>query len=41
MPPKVFWQMYKNVLTDQGMQIFENDYQAGLEANAIRQEKQD
>ena len=25
MPPKVFWSMYKNVLTDQGLDIFNSD----------------
>ena len=38
MPPKVFWEMFNHVLTDKGMQIFENDYQAGLEANALRKD---
>ena len=28
MPPKVFWDMYKHVLTDQGLDIFERDYEA-------------
>ena len=27
MPPSVFWKMYKNVLTDVGMEIFEKDAQ--------------
>ena len=27
MPPKVFWQMYDHVLTDQGLQIFEKAYE--------------
>ena len=27
MPPKVFWQMYNHVLTDQGLQIFEKAYE--------------
>lgn len=27
MPPSVFWQMYKHVLTDQGLEIFEKDSQ--------------
>jgi transaldolase len=26
MPPKVFEQMYDHILTDKGMEIFENDY---------------
>tara|TARA_B100000003_G_scaffold191633_1_gene190641 strand:- start:867 stop:1502 length:636 start_codon:yes stop_codon:yes gene_type:complete len=28
MPPKVFWDMYKHVLTDQGLDIFEEAYEA-------------
>ena len=28
MPPKVFWDMYKHVLTDKGLDIFEEDYEA-------------
>ena len=28
MPPSVFWQMYKHVLTDKGLEIFENDANA-------------
>jgi transaldolase len=26
MPPKVFDQMYDHILTDKGMEIFENDW---------------
>ena len=28
MPPKVFWDMYKHVLTDKGLEIFEEAYEA-------------
>jgi transaldolase len=27
MPPKVFDQMYDHILTDKGMEIFDNDWQ--------------
>ena len=30
MPPKVFEQMYDHILTDKGMEIFENDYTLNL-----------
>ena len=30
MPPKVFEQMYNHILTDKGMEIFENDYTLNL-----------
>ena len=36
MPPKVFWQMYDHILTDKGLEIFENDYQEWL-LNAVQQ----
>lgn len=27
MPPQIFWKMYQHVLTDQGLNIFDKDYQ--------------
>jgi transaldolase len=30
MPPKVFDQMYDHILTDKGMEIFENDWKGVL-----------
>ncbi len=33
MPPKVFDQMYDHILTDKGMEIFENDWQSVVGSN--------
>ena len=27
-PPKVFWAMYKHVLTDQGLELFQKDWES-------------
>ena len=35
MPPKVFEQMYDHILTDKGMEIFENDWQEVVNNNFV------
>ena len=30
MPPKVFWKMYNNILTDKGLDLFQKDWNEAL-----------